>query len=514
MTRRLRLLIFIDRISAALLATLLVGTTLAFGGAVWWARPAIAALTFAMVLAWLGRAALTRSWRVLKSPLVPLGALSLALAMAQLVPMPGGMATLVSPGARAVHVVGAVPDRVEVASAIAAAPLGSRATLTVDRSATLRWLAGATACLALFWGVGQFVDRQTHLLVVWGSVVAAFGVNTVLASVQVLGGSEGLYGAIEPGTGGALTPSLDDLAAMPNATVLRPSTGPGPAWAVARPERPFLVGSLMGGPGAYLALGALALPLTLALMLQTMAPRGSREDLATRLRLSGQGGLVALLGTLVGLGSLLVGFLAGPALAAPFAIGLGVVGLPAARRTGLRWWAVGTTGSALIALGFGVLLGLAPDGAGAGSGHAAAERLGWASTTRVWADSAAILRDFPALGSGLGSFAAIYPHYKSGDPARTTALSSLLQWAIEAGAAGLLLLALAAIWCARRLPPALRAVGTADRALAFGLVGAVACFGLFSAVHWTVELSAVALSASAVGGAWDRWLAGGTDLFV
>jgi hypothetical protein len=50
-TRRPALLPIIDRILAAILATLLVGTTLAFGGAVWWARPAVTLLSvlFALV---------------------------------------------------------------------------------------------------------------------------------------------------------------------------------------------------------------------------------------------------------------------------------------------------------------------------------------------------------------------------------------------------------------------------------------------------------------------------------
>ena len=72
----------------------------------------------------------------------------------------------------------------------------------------------------------------------------------------------------------------------------------------------------------------------------------------------------------------------------------------------------------------------------------------------------------------------------------------------------------ATLWCLCRLPAAIRRVGTADRALAFGLLGAAACFALLSAIHWTVELAAIALAASAVAGTCERWLAGGTDLFV
>ena len=75
-------------------------------------------------------------------------------------------------------------------------------------------------------------------------------------------------------------------------------------------------------------------------------------------------------------------------------------------------------------------------------------------------------------------------------------------------------LALAGFWCLVRLPGALGRVGTADRALAFGLIGTAAGFTLFSTVHWTVELISVSLAASAVAGGLNRWLAGGTDLFV
>jgi hypothetical protein len=33
-------------------------------------------------------------------------------------------------------------------------------------------------------------------------------------------------------------------------------------------------------------------------------------------------------------------------------------------------------------------------------------------------------------------------------------------------------------------------------------------------LHWSIELAAVALAASALAGTWNRWLAGGTDLFI
>ena len=73
---------------------------------------------------------------------------------------------------------------------------------------------------------------------------------------------------------------------------------------------------------------------------------------------------------------------------------------------------------------------------------------------------------------------------------------------------------LAVLWSVWRLPTCLKRVGSADRALAHGLIGAAVGFSLWSILHWTIELPAVAISASALGGTWNRWLAGGTDLFV
>ncbi len=79
---------------------------------------------------------------------------------------------------------------------------------------------------------------------------------------------------------------------------------------------------------------------------------------------------------------------------------------------------------------------------------------------------------------------------------------------------GMGLVGLGILWCLVRLPGAIRRVGTADRPLAYMLVGVVVCFTLFSAIHWTIEVMAVALAGCAVLGTCNRWLAGGTDLFV
>jgi hypothetical protein len=90
----------------------------------------------------------------------------------------------------------------------------------------------------------------------------------------------------------------------------------------------------------------------------------------------------------------------------------------------------------------------------------------------------------------------------------------VLQCGIEGGVFVLVILAIGALWCLWRLPACVSKVGSADRALASGLVGAVLGFAVWSTMNWTVELPAVAFSASALCGTWNRWMAGGTDMFV
>ncbi len=86
----------------------------------------------------------------------------------------------------------------------------------------------------------------------------------------------------------------------------------------------------MGGAGGFLALGSLALPLALAIVLHVISPRGSRESLAYRLQHTGQGGLTVLLVVMLVVSTFLVGLMAGPWFCVPFALGLAAVGLPRA----------------------------------------------------------------------------------------------------------------------------------------------------------------------------------------
>ncbi|MDB5351167.1 MAG: lipid core-O-antigen ligase-like enyme [Planctomycetota bacterium] len=518
MTVRPRFLAIADKALALQVILIVCGTALAFSGSVWWMKPALGIATVSLMITWLARTYFLGRWIVLKSPITLLGLLALGLAVGQLLPLPGRLASLVSPRSRAVHTLGTLPElaRADNPAWEMREIVADRTPATIDRAATLRWLLGAIAGLAVFCVCSHYADRLGHAAIIWGSVVCAFFIGTTFGVAQLMGGASGLYGAVEPGSGRPGMPTLDDQATSPGATVLRPVGNPNEpraAWSLPRADRPFLFGTLMGGPGAYLALGALGLPLALGIALQLLAPRGSRDGLRARLRDSGRTGLLVLLLGMTATSSILVGYLAGPILAAPFAIGMILVGIPAAWCSGLRWLAVMLTGAMLVALMIGVAAGERlgrPRGVDALASGAA----GWAEIRSIWRDSARAARDFPLVGSGLGSYPTIAAYYKTRDETWTTAGNSLLQWCVESGLSGMILAGLAGLWCIVRIPGAVRRVGSADRTLAFMMVGTLVCFGAFSAVHWSVELTAVAIAACAVGGTCNRWLAGGTDLFV
>ncbi len=511
-TLKLRMIQGIDQLLAFAVTGLLLGTALAFGGVVWWSRPVVAALGFAIASAWLVRVALLGRWPILKSPAMPLFALAIGIGFVQLVPMPAAVASLVSKRAVATNGLGVIPDRVVEDDPSFTIPntYGARSPLSLDRPATLRWIVASLPCLAVFWVATHFGDRLRHVKLVWGCVVAAFFVNVVLGAVQLSGGVAGLYGFITPGAGPAWAPTLDDLMAAPVPSVLR---GVGehrpdrPTLAAARALPLFQFGSMVGGPGAFLALASLAIPLAFGLTLQTLSPRGGREGMIARVRDSGQGSQVLLTLALTLAGTLLVGMMAGKRASVPFAVGVGIVGIFGPWDSGVRktgWLATLVLWATLVG-GVAIHEATTPE---------VVPRVSWLESKATWRESWSIFRDFPMLGTGMGTFATVHPYYKAGDVEPNSAMSSLAQWAVESGAVGLALVAILGLWAVVRLPGAIHRVGTADRALCFGLVGSLVGFTLFSAIHWTVELPAIALAVAAIAGTANRWLAGATDLFV
>ena len=212
------------------------------------------------------------------------------------------------------------------------------------------------------------------------------------------------------------------------------------------PDRPFLFGTMMGGPGALLAMGSMALPLGLAILLHVLAPRGSRESLGDRLGHSGLGGLAVLMTTLLVAGAFLAGMMAGPWFCLPFAVAVTLVGLPSAATPGGRWSAVGLTMLLLASLGLGATMVAAwPMLIG---GQPPVSPVSWDATRLFWSESLPILRDFPVIGTGFGSFRTIHAYFQTQDASAGLAMSSLLRCGVEAGLAGLVLLAMAGLWSA------------------------------------------------------------------
>ena len=350
----------IDGILTALVVILVLGSTLCFGGAIWWFHAVFAILAFLLSFAMLLRLLLERRLPLFKSPLTLLATLAIGLGILQLVPLPASIARRVSPTAHEIYSFGVIPElaRADFPAVELGDPAPIRSPATLDRAATLRWLFGVLGCLGIFWTMSHFTDRLKRLYLVWGCVLAGFLINGALGLVQIMGGAEGLYGYIHAAGVPFWTPSANDLLDSPAATSLccvsnsfanSGSITRQPAVMV--PEEPVLMGTMMAGSGAFLALGSLALPLGLAVILHTLLPRGSRESLASRLSHKGQGSLVVLLAILLILSAFLVGMAAGPRFSVPFLIGLVTVGLPSSIFS--RGWALGLLVILLSSIGLG-----------------------------------------------------------------------------------------------------------------------------------------------------------------
>lgn len=98
-----------DRVICALIAVLVLGSVLGFGGAVWWFRPVMAVAAFLLVAIKLAQSLATGRMPILKSPLGLLGLLALGLGVVQLAPLPAGLASRLSPAAHEAYARGLLP---------------------------------------------------------------------------------------------------------------------------------------------------------------------------------------------------------------------------------------------------------------------------------------------------------------------------------------------------------------------------------------------------------------------
>ncbi len=119
----------------------------------------------------------------------------------------------------------------------------------------------------------------------------------------------------------------------------------------------------------------------------------------------------------------------------------------------------------------------------------------------IWNDSLAALSDFPLTGTGLGSFRTVFPHYVSAPVASevTHAENEYLQWTLETGAVGLILLAIAGIALASQIY--FRLSGRRDyraRYLAFGALFSLLCIAFHNWGDFNMHIPSNALTTTAV----------------
>ena len=262
MNLRQKILRASDRVICALIVVLVLGSTVGFGGAVWWFRPVMAVAAFLLVARQADAAPAGRRNANPEEPAHPAGTARPGPGRSPACPLAreAWQAASHQQPTRPIHG-GFFADLVHADDPEASLPEAPqvRSPASLDRSATLRWLVGASACLGIFWAVSHFTDRLGRLYLVWGLVVAGFLLNAALAIVQITNRSDGLYGLYLPGQGPMWAPTLDDLLETPTTTTLRTlsriplssaASRSVQASAVLNPTRPFLFGTMMGGCGS------------------------------------------------------------------------------------------------------------------------------------------------------------------------------------------------------------------------------------------------------------------------
>ena len=123
-----------------------------------------------------------------------------------------------------------------------------------------------------------------------------------------------------------------------------------------------------------------------------------------------------------------------------------------------------------------------------------------AGRVTAWSDSMGIIRDYPVTGTGLGTFAQVYPSYRSPEIRRffDHLHNDLLQWIVETGFLGLLLL-LPLVWATTRRVVAALAGRYGVTAIGFG--AGLAAIILYSMFDFPFHLPAIAALAAILAGA-------------
>ncbi|MBU6399644.1 MAG: O-antigen ligase family protein, partial [Verrucomicrobia bacterium] len=131
-----------------------------------------------------------------------------------------------------------------------------------------------------------------------------------------------------------------------------------------------------------------------------------------------------------------------------------------------------------------------------------AELLTHHSKFEIWRQSSALFLKFPLFGTGLGTFATAFNHFKSsgGFSTFTHAENDYLQWLVETGVTGTLALAGLLACGARALTRSLRRDRLLEPELMFAASAALVAFAVHAGVEFVFEIPANALLAAVLLG--------------
>ena len=453
----------IDKLLEAGVAAVVVLAPLPFASVSVKGRLTLELAAFALLLVWAFAA-----WfgSVASPPKRVLGLLAglLLLGVVQMLPLPGAAIRTVSPQTVEVRE-STLPDSAALdaeTALLGVAPdsLDARGTLSVEPDATASALrTGAALCA---------------LLIVATHVAATCGLRALCLALLASAAFQGLYGLI------VLASGYDRIWNVAKTAYLNSATG---TFVNRNHFADYLAMALPCGAALWIAGLQRASTRKRGWFVQTFSSRGSRN-------------LLLLLALLIGMAGLLVSF-------SRAGIALGVTAVAATLWLGTRSRRP-TMRVVIVVLALAVaLMPLAQLGADAlwsRLENSAEDFSNPGSRGTVWGDTLDLARAFPVFGTGFGTFAAVYPKYRSPEVRRffAHAHNDLIQFAAEGGAIGAILLIALLVLLARRLFAAIRGeYGTLGIGAAVGLSATL----LHALIDFNFHIPANAALAAVLAGA-------------
>jgi O-antigen ligase len=446
------------------LTAVLIIAPMPFGSVPPAARLALEIAAFLLVLVWIFRAA-TRGAH-LPPRAVGIGIAGiLCLALLQALPLPSPVLRSVAPRAEQIRHETEPPPALRSSEAallgVDPSRFGTPGTFSVDRGSTASALRTGAALAGL--------------LLVATTVAATRGVRRLALALLVSAAFQGLYGLL------VLVSGHDRIWHLPKRYGLDAATG------------------TFVNRNHFACLLAMSLACGMALILYNAKrerPRGSRNRLVELLSPAGSRNLLLGVLLVVGLAGLLTSFSRAGIAVGLFALTLTIVA--AGRSHGLRTRLIITT--LIIAA---AVLPLAQVGYDrlVGRYEQTAEDLQFeGGRATVWLDTVRMASVFPLFGTGYGTFAEIYPLFRSPEVRKfyQFAHNDPLQALAEGGVAGLVFLGLLAIPIVLTVVAGIRG---AKGVLGVGFAAGLAAMLLHSLVDFNFHIPANAATAAILAGA-------------